>query len=67
LALVTVAVLLALQPSAALAYIDPGTGSMLVQSLLAAIAAALVFGRTIWYRIKGFFRREKGSWSDSKN
>jgi hypothetical protein len=67
LALVTVAVLLAFQPSAALAYIDPGAGSMLVQSLLAAIAAALVFGRTIWDRVKGFFRRGKGSSSDSKN
>jgi hypothetical protein len=66
-ALVTVAALLAFQPSAALAYIDPGTGSMLVQSLLATIAAALVFGRTIWDCIKRLFRREKRSSSDLKN
>ena len=31
---------------------------MLVQSLLAAIAAGLVFGRTLWHRVKSFFTRE---------
>lgn len=41
----------------ACAYIDPGTGSMLVQSLLAAIAAVAVFGRSLWARVKGWFRR----------
>jgi len=41
----------------ACAYIDPGAGSMLVQSLLAAIAAAAVFGRSIWERVKRWFRR----------
>jgi hypothetical protein len=39
------------------AYIDPGAGSMLVQSLLAAIAAGAVFGRSIWERVKRWFRR----------
>lgn len=45
-------------PAPAFAYIDPGTGSMLIQSLLAVIAAGLVFGRTIWHRVKTFFGRE---------
>lgn len=65
--LVSVAALVSLEPAVAQAYIDPGTGSMLLQSLLAAIAAGLVFGRTIWFRIKSFFRREKGSSSDTEN
>ena len=52
------AAILAAIPLPALAYLDPGTGSMLVQSLLAAIAAGLVFGRTLWHRVKSFFTRE---------
>jgi hypothetical protein len=53
------AVLLGVAPLPALAYIDPGTGSMLLQSLLAAVAAALVFGRTAWNHVKSFFSRGK--------
>jgi hypothetical protein len=41
----------------ALAYIDPGTGSMLVQSFLAVLAACAVFGRSLWHRVKRWFRR----------
>jgi hypothetical protein len=37
-------------------YIDPGTGSLLVQGLIAAFAAAAVVIRGYWYRIKSFFR-----------
>ena len=51
---------LAAAPATAYAYLDPGTGSMLVQSLLGALAAVLVFGRTAWARIKRIFRREGG-------
>ena len=51
---------LAFVPAPAFAYIDPGTGSMLLQSLLAAIAAALVFGRTIWQKVKDLFSRDRG-------
>jgi hypothetical protein len=43
----------------ALAYIDPGTGSLLVQGLIAGLAAAAVVARGYWYRIKGFFGRKK--------
>ena len=53
------ALLLCAIPGVALAYIDPGTGSMLLQSLLATVAVVLVAGRTVWHRIKSFFRREK--------
>ena len=44
-------------PFPAWAYIDPGAGSMLVQSLLAAIAAGAVFGRSMWARVKKWLRR----------
>ena len=39
------------------AYIDPGTGSILLQGLLAGIAVALGVARTYWQRIKAFFSR----------
>ena len=39
----------------AYAYLDPGTGSILLQSLLASIATAAAVGSMFWQRIKGFF------------
>lgn len=39
------------------AYIDPGTGSILLQGLLAGIAVALGVARAYWQRIKAFFAR----------
>jgi hypothetical protein len=65
LLLVTLAAVLAVFPETANAYIDPGTGSLLVQSLLATIAAGLVFGRTAWHRIKAFFRGRRDPPRDS--
>jgi len=43
--------------SPAYAYLDPGTGSMLVQMLLGGIAGVLVIGKLYWTRIKGIFVR----------
>ncbi len=40
----------------AYAYIDPGVGSILLQSLIALIAAASVTLGYYWQRIKGFFK-----------
>lgn len=39
------------------AYIDPGTGSMLVQAVLAAIAAVSVSIGIFWRRIRSFLGR----------
>jgi len=39
------------------AYIDPGTGSMLVQAALAAIAAVSVSIGIFWHRIRSFLNR----------
>lgn len=47
-----------LTPRAAYAYIDPGTGAMVVQALIAAVAAigtAMTLG---WSRIKAMFGRK---------
>lgn len=65
---VTVA-LLAVQlvgfPAAAHAYLDPGTGSILVQSLLAGIAGAVAVLSLYWQRVKAFFNNLRKSSHDT--
>ena len=39
-------------------YLDPGSGSMLLQLLLAAILGAGVILRTQWSKIKSLFKRK---------
>lgn len=39
----------------AYAYLDPGTGSIILQLLLGGFAGALVIGRLYWQRIKALF------------
>lgn len=39
------------------AYLDPGTGAMLLQGLLGGIAGALVVLRLYWSKVKAFFRK----------
>ena len=36
------------------AYLDPGTGSMMLQLLLGGIAGAMVVGKLYWYRFREF-------------
>lgn len=42
--------------SPAYAYLDPATGSILLQALIGAVAGATLFFRTSVYRIKEFLR-----------
>ena len=44
----------------AYAYIDPGTGSMMIQAVIAGIAAASVSIGIFWKRIKIFLSRISG-------
>ena len=37
-----------------LAYLDPGSGSLLVQGLVAGVASAVVVGKVYWRRAKRF-------------
>jgi len=39
------------------AYLDPGTGSMLIQGLLATVVGALAVGRLYWARIRSLVLR----------
>jgi uncharacterized membrane protein len=40
----------------AFAYLDPGTGSILVQGLIAAVAAVVTYTSLYWQRTKAWFR-----------
>ena len=39
------------------AYIDLGTGNMIIQGLIGAITACVVTISIFWYRLKDFWRR----------
>ena len=44
-------------PCGAYAYLDPGTGSFIVQMLVAAVASALLAVKIFWNSIVDFFRK----------
>lgn len=44
-----------LWPVSAWAYLDPGTGSMILQGLLAGIAVAGATAKLYWHKILAFF------------
>ena len=43
-----------------LLYIDPGSGSYLVQMIIAAILGGMFYIKTIWKKIRLFFTKNKG-------
>jgi hypothetical protein len=49
----------------ALAYLDPGTGSILIQGAIAAIAAGAFTARIYWYKVKSLFVGNKAESSAS--
>ena len=53
--LIAVTLLLVLLSSPAHAYLDPGTGSMIVQALVAGLAVASAAVAAFWTRIRRLF------------
>jgi len=53
----SLALVLCLIPADASAYIDPGTGSYVFQTVVAALITAGFLLRTFWHRVIGIFRR----------
>ena len=47
-----------------LAYLDPGTGSFLIQLLIGGIVGAIVLLKAYWTKIRAFFSREKATTLD---
>ncbi len=48
------------------AYLDPGTGSIILQSLLAGVAVAIGLLRLYWYRFKAFLSGLTGKGAESE-
>lgn len=48
-----------LHANSAFAYLDPASGSMIIQAVLAGIAAISVSIGVFWRRIRSFFRGKK--------
>lgn len=42
----------------AFAYLDPGTGSLMLQMMIAGILGGLATIKLYWYRIKSFFGKD---------
>lgn len=49
------------------AYLDPGSGSYLIQILIATLVGAAVAVRLMWSRITSLFHRESGEEVDSES
>ncbi|NIL93629.1 MAG: hypothetical protein GTO71_04150 [Woeseiaceae bacterium] len=49
------------------AYLDPGTGSIILQSILAGIAVAIGFLRLYWHRFKSFLSSLTGGTPNVEN
>jgi hypothetical protein len=53
--------------SKAQAYIDPGSGSIILQALLGALAAAGVSISIYWNKLKDFFKKNKNKDRNKKD
>ena len=47
-------------PTRAEAYLDPGTGSIVLQVAIGGILAAMATTRLYWNRLRSLFRRTRG-------
>lgn len=53
----TILLAMAIGPADAHAYLDPGTGSMVLQVIVGGVMASLFVIRRRWDQLKGYFRR----------
>lgn len=51
----------------AYAYLDPGTGTIIIQSIIGGIAAGTTFLAIYWSKFKGFVARVRGKLPDEKD
>lgn len=57
----------AMAGSPRLAYVDPGSGSFLLQAVVATLAGAVVVANTYWRRIKRFLGLSSATPSDEED
>ena len=51
----------------AFAYLDPGTGSIILQAILGAIAAGATWCSMYWQKVKNFFNKKTKKKNDDNN
>ena len=56
------AVYLLIISSNAYAYLDPGTGSIIIQGLIAAFLSVALVVKTYWFKVLGFIKKIKTYW-----
>ncbi len=56
---IVLAIALTVTPPPALAYFDPGTGSLLIQGLIGALAAVAMFWGNLKIRLRSLFSKDK--------
>ena len=61
-----VADILGSSPNVAPLYLDPGSGSILIQLIIASALGAALIVKTSWSRIKNFFRKNTSEVSDEE-
>ena len=49
------------------AYLDPGTGSIVIQAVIAGVVGALSLGRLYWHKLRSVFRSSDSASSSTKN
>jgi hypothetical protein len=57
LELICIMVLIVTRPTAAHAYLDPGTGSYILQLVIAGLLGSLFLVKSMWSQIEAFFVR----------
>jgi hypothetical protein len=65
--LIVVVAWMTIFPPKAYAYLDPGTGSLIVQSVIAAIAAVGFGLRHYWGRIRAWVHKPRGHQNSSES
>jgi len=56
--LIAAALIIAMQAQPAWAYLDPGTGSMIISAIVGLFATVGLAVKTYWYKIKAFLRKD---------
>ena len=63
--LFTLVIALSISPTVAFAYFDPGTGALIIQAMIGAVAAITVFWGNVKAYARSLFLRGKDNSSDS--
>ena len=53
--------------SNAYAYLDPGTGSLILQAIIGTVAAVAATAGVYWHKFKSFFSKNDNSSSDDQD